>query len=496
MKKTSKKIPMLSKSKYVAGLQCHLRLWQKCYNPDLASEISPVQQSIFDSGHRVGELATQLYPGGVLIQEDHLHHSEAVRSTLAAMENTRIKAIYEAGFFYDDVRVRVDVLERQKNGKWNLIEVKSTTSVKKVHYPDAAVQYYVLKGAGLDIDGVFLVHLNNQYVYDGKELDLESLFSSSDVTEEARAYQEEVPEILAELKDMLANSDPPAMIPSRNCKKPYGCDFYEYCTKDVPEHWVIQLSGIVQKKLDELGAIGIYDIGDVPDEFPLTAIQERIRACVANNEEYIARELKDELEDVEYPIHFLDFETLGLAIPRYAGTRPYQGIPFQWSDHILHKNGKVEHREYLCNEDKDPREEITVKLLEALGKKGSIYMYTGFEKDVIKGLAKDLPEYGKQLLATLDRLVDLYKIIKANYYHPEFHGSFSLKSVLPAIIPEMGYENLAVQEGREAGIEYMRMLDSATPPEDKEKIKNDLLKYCGHDTLAMVKIRERLLGVF
>jgi CRISPR/Cas system-associated exonuclease Cas4 (RecB family) len=496
MKKTSKKIPMLSKSKYVAGLQCHLRLWQKCYNPDLASEISPVQQSIFDSGHRVGELATQLYPGGVLIQEDHLHHSEAVRSTLAAMENTRIKAIYEAGFFYDDVRVRVDVLERQKNGKWNLIEVKSTTSVKKVHYPDAAVQYYVLKGAGLDIDGVFLVHLNNQYVYDGKELDLESLFSSSDVTEEARAYQEEVPEILAELKDMLANSDPPAMIPSRNCKKPYGCDFYEYCTKDVPEHWVIQLSGIVQKKLDELGAIGIYDIGDVPDEFPLTAIQERIRACVANNEEYIARELKDELEDVEYPIHFLDFETLGLAIPRYAGTRPYQGIPFQWSDHILHKNGKVEHREYLCNEDKDPREEITVKLLEALGKKGSIYMYTGFEKDVIKGLAKDLPEYGKQLLATLDRLVDLYKIIKANYYHPEFHGSFSLKSVLPAIIPEMGYENLAVQEGREAGIEYMRMLDSATPPEDKEKIKNDLLKYCGHDTLAMVKIREKLLGVF
>jgi len=496
MKKTSKKIPMLSKTKYVAGLQCHLRLWQKCYNPDLASEISPVQQAIFDTGHRVGELATQLYPGGVLIQEDHLHHSEAVRSTLAAMENTKIKAIYEAGFFYDDVRVRVDVLERQKNGKWNLIEVKSTTSVKKVHYPDAAVQYYVLKGAGLDIDGVFLVHLNNQYVYDGKELDLESLFSSSDVTEEARAYQEEVPEILAELKDMLANSDPPAMIPSRNCKKPYGCDFYEYCTKDVPEHWVIQLFGIVQKKLDELGAIGIYDIGDVPDEFPLTAIQERIRACVANNEEYIARELKDELEDVEYPIHFLDFETLGLAIPRYAGTRPYQGIPFQWSDHILHKNGKVEHREYLCNEDKDPREEITVKLLEALGKKGSIYMYTGFEKDVIKGLAKDLPEYGKQLLATLDRLVDLYKIIKANYYHPEFHGSFSLKSVLPAIIPEMGYENLAVQEGREAGIEYMRMLDSATPPEDKEKIKNDLLKYCGHDTLAMVKIREKLLGVF
>jgi CRISPR/Cas system-associated exonuclease Cas4 (RecB family) len=484
---------MLSKSKYVAGLQCHLRLWQKCYNPDLASEISPVQQAIFDTGHRVGELATQVYPGGVLIQEDHLHHNEAVKSTLAAMENPKIKAIYEAGFLYDHVRVRADILQRLKNGKWNLIEVKSSTSVKEVHYPDVAIQYYVLKGAGLAIDRVFLMHLNNQYVYDGKKLDLEGLFSSSDLTEEALEYQEEVPEILAELKGMLANSDPPAMIPSRNCNRPYGCDFYEYCTKDMPEHWVIQLSGIGQNKLDELEDMGFHDIGDIPDEFPLSAIQKRIRACVVNNEEYISRELRGELEDVEYPTHFLDFETLGLAIPRYTGTRPYQGIPFQWSDHILHKNGKLEHREYLCSEDRDPRKELTVKLLEALGKKGSIFMYTGFEKDVIKGLAKDLPKYSRQLLATLDRLVDLHKIIKNNYYHPEFHGSFSLKSVLPAIIPEMGYENLGIQEGQEASIEYMRMLDPSTPAGEKEKIRSDLLKYCGHDTLAMVKIREKFL---
>ena len=490
---TSRKIPKLSKSKYVAGLQCHLRLWQKCYNPQLASEISPVQQAIFDTGHRVGQLATQLYPGGVLIEEDHLHHNEAVESTLTAMGNPKIKAIYEAGFFYDDVRVRVDILQRAKNSMWNLIEVKSSTSVKEVHYPDVAVQYYVLKGAGLDIERVFLMHLNNQYVYDGNELNLETLFSSFDLTEEALEYQEEVPEILAELKDMLANSDPPAMIPSRNCNKPYGCDFYEYCTKDLPEHWVIQLSGIGQNKMDVLGSMGIDDIGEIPEDFPLTAIQDRIRNCVVHNEEYISPELTDELEDVEYPVHFLDFETVGLAIPRYAGTRPYQGIAFQWSDHILHKNGKLEHREYLCEEDKDPREELIMKLLDALGKNGSIYMYTGFERDVIKGLAKDLPKYGKQLLATIDRLVDLHKIIKNNYYHPEFHGSFSLKSVLPAIIPEMSYANLGIQEGQEAGIEYMRMLDPSTQAKEKEKIKNDLLKYCGQDTLAMVKIREKLL---
>lgn len=493
---TSKKIPMLSKSKYLAGLQCHLRLWQKCHSPELASEISPVQQAIFHTGHRVGDLATQLYPDGVLIEEDHLHHNEAVHTTRAAMEDPKVKAIYEAGFLYDDVRVRTDILQRLKEGKWNLIEVKSSTSVKEVHYPDVAVQYYVLKGAGLDIDRVFLMHLNNQYVYDGKDLDLEELFSSIDLTEEALAYQEEVPKRLAELKNMLANSDPPLMIPSRSCSKPYSCDFYDYCTKDMPEHWVMQLSGIAQNKIDALAGMGIDDIGDVPDDFPLSGIQERIRTCVANNDEYIAGELKYELEDVEYPIHFLDFETLGLAIPRYAGTRSYQGIPFQWSDHILHKNGNIEHREYLCEEDKDPREELTVKLLHALGTKGSIFMYTGFEKEVIKGLAEHLPKHRKPLLASLDRLIDLYQIIKNNYYHPKFHGSFSLKSVLPAIIPEMDYNDLGIQEGQEAGIEYVRMIDPSTPPKEKEKIKKDLLKYCRYDTLAMVKIREKLLGLF
>jgi predicted RecB family nuclease len=447
-------------------------------------------------GHKVGELATELYSGGILIEEDHLHHQEAVKSTLLAMEDPKVKAIYEAGFLYDDVRVRVDVLQRLENGKWNLIEVKSSTRVKKEYYPDVGIQYYVLKGAGLDIDRVFLMHLNNQYVYDGKALDLEGLFSSSDLTEGAIAYQEEIPELLAGLKEMLAASESPEMAPSKHCNRPYGCEFWEYCMKGMPDHWVIQLSGIGQNKLDELEGMGIYDIGEIPDEFSLTALQERIKNCVVNDEAYIAGELKDELQDVESPIHFLDFETLALAIPRYAGTRPYQGIPFQWSDHILHKNGKIEHREYLCEEDKDPREEFTLTLLDVLGSRGSIVTYTNYEKRIIEALAEDLPKHRKPLLLTLDRLVDLYKIIRNNYYHPEFHGSFSLKSVLPAIIPEMSYDSLTVQEGQEAGIEYTRMIDPPTPAEEKQKIKEDLLKYCGHDTLAMVRIREALLKLF
>jgi hypothetical protein len=496
MKKNSENIPMLSKTRYQAGLQCPLRLWHTCYNREMATEVSRVQKAIFHMGHRVGELATALYPGGIRIEEDHLHHQEAIKSTLAAMEDPNVKAIYEAGFLYDEVRIRVDILQRLKNDKWNLIEVKSSTRVKEEYYGDVGIQYYVLKGVGLHIDRVYLVHLNNQYVYNGKKLDLEGLFLSSDLTEKAIAYQEEIPALLAGLKKILADSDPPGITPSKHCNRPYGCEFWKYCTKGMPDHWVIQLSGIGQNRLDELEEMGIYDIGEIPDGFALNAIQERIRNCVVNNQAYISRELKEELEDMEFPVHFLDFETFGLAIPRYAGTRPYQAVPFQWSDHILHKDGKIEHREYLCEEDKDPREEFTLTLLDVLGCKGSIVTYTDYEKKIIEALAEDQPERHKPLLATLDRLVDLYRIIRNNYYHPRFHGSFSLKSVLPAIIPEMSYDSLTVQEGQEAGIEYMRMIDPSTPVDEKEKIKKDLLEYCGHDTLAMVRIREALLELF
>ncbi|MBP1742966.1 MAG: uncharacterized protein H6Q48_5259, partial [Deltaproteobacteria bacterium] len=335
-----------------------------------------------------------------------------------------------------------------------------------------------------------LLHLNNQYIYDGRELDLERLFIPSDLTQEALDYQEELLGNLEELKKMLESPHPPGIAPSRHCFNPNPCEFWEHCSQDLPEHWIVDLGGIGQSKLDELASRGVQDIRDVPDSFPLSELQDRIRRCVKNNEEYISGALRSELEDVEYPVHFLDFETLGFAVPRYAGTRPYQAVPFQWSDHVLYKNGELEHREYLCAEDKDPRENFARTLLEALRGKGSIVTYTTYEEGIIKGLAEDLPQYRDELVAALDRVVDLYAIIRKNYYHPGFHGSFSLKSVVPALLPDMDYENLAIQEGQQAGLEYLRMIDPSTPTEERERIKTALLAYCGQDTLTMVKIRE------
>jgi len=407
-----------------------------------------------------------------------------------------VPVIYEAGFICDGVRVRVDILERLGDGKWNLIEVKSSTSEKDIYLLDVAVQYHVLKGSGLDVNQVILMHLNNQYVFDGKNIQLEQLFCRTDMTRKAVIYLNQIPSLISGFNDMLAKPEEPEIRPGRHCKNPYECEFWEHCTKDMSEHWVLNLSGITQKKLNHLAAMGVQDIRDIPASFPLTAVQERIRKCVINNKDYISPELKGELLNLEYPVHFLDFETIGPAVPRYTGTRPYQTIPFQWSNHILFENGTIEHREYLCIEDKNPREEFTRSLLDVLRKEGSIVTYTNYEEGIIKGLAGELSEYRDKLHALLTRIKDLHKTISRNYYHTGFHGSFSLKSVLPAILPEMTYENLEIKEGQLASLEYLRMIDPATPNEEKEKIRNDLLHYCGHDTLAMLRIREELLKKF
>ena len=215
------KMPMLSKSRFIAGLQCQLRLWYQCFNPELATKPSPGQQALFDTGHEVGRLATSLYDGGVLIEEDYLHHMEAEESTLKAMNNKNVKAIYEAAFTYNRIRIRVDILERNDVESWNLVEVKSSTSVKDVYKPDLGIQYYILKGLGIEIASAGILHINNAYVYDGNQLDLDQFFYFSDFTEETVSRQEEIISKVKELQKILSWETPPDIRPSRHCMNPY-----------------------------------------------------------------------------------------------------------------------------------------------------------------------------------------------------------------------------------------------------------------------------------
>jgi hypothetical protein len=226
-----------------------------------------------------------------------------------------VPAIFEGAFVFDDIRIRVDILERLKNNRWNMIEVKSSTSAKEIYINDAAVQYYVLNGAGLSLNRVGILHLNNQYVYDGIRLDLNQLFHFTDLTDEICRRRESIVNQLETLKIVISSDSAPDISPSRHCPNPYKCEFWEHCTKDKPDFWVMDLTGITSQKFGQLTEIGVESIGDIPENFPLTALQERIRQCVTSNQEFISPDLRSELLGVEHPIHFLDFDTISSAVP-------------------------------------------------------------------------------------------------------------------------------------------------------------------------------------
>jgi hypothetical protein len=483
-------IPQLSKSRFLAGLQCYKRLYLECYHRDLADPVDQGQQALLDVGTMVGELARGLYPGGVLISDDYLHHDDAVVSTEIALSDPSIPAIYEAGFLHDDIRIRADILARAGNDVFDLLEVKSGTQVKEEHLPDVGVQLYVLNGCRIPIGRACVVHINKEYVYRGGDYDLSQLFCAEDITAEAQQLQPDIPSYLNEMRLPLWSLEPPDIKARKQCSKPIPCPFYGHCHEDEPEHSIYQLPRAREELLQALEAAGIEAIRHIPAGFPgLNATQQRVRDCVVSNRVHLDPSLARAMGQLEYPIHFLDFETFDPALPLYIGTHPYQVIPFQWSNHIMNRDGELRHEEFLQQEFSDPREPFARSLLKTLGTSGSIITYSSFEATRIRELAADLPGLSRDLLALLDgRIVDLLQLIRRYCYHPEFHGSFSLKSVLPALVPDLDYSDLEIRDGDQASAAYAEMIHPDTPSDNRNSLRTSLLSYCERDTEAMVKL--------
>lgn len=483
-------IPALSKSRFADGLQCPKWLYLECFNHELADPVDDQQQAIFDTGHEVGELARSLYNGGLLIKEDHLHHADAIVSTNAALSDARIPALFEAAFQHDDIKIRADILVRADDGCFDLIEVKSGTRVKAENIPDAGVQLFVLNGCGIKIRRTCIGHLNKEYVYPGGDYDLSQLFCIEDVTDQVRQLQPEIPMLLDEMRRHLWSPEPPDIKAGRQCSRPHKCPFQGHCRAGEPEHPVGKLPRASEKLLQALAEAGINDIRDIPEDFAgLNALQKRVRDCVVNDCWYVESELKHQLQRLEYPVHFLDFETFAPALPVYAGTHPCQVIPFQWSNHILEKSGELRHEQFLHDGTDDPRESFANSLLKTLGARGSIVVYSSFEASRIRDLASLFPGMAAGLLGLLDnRIVDLLQLVRKHCYHPAFHGSFSIKSVLPALVPGLDYIDLEINNGSIASFAYAEMRRADTTEERRESLKQGLLAYCKRDTEAEVEL--------
>ena len=483
---------ILSKSTFVKGCQCEKALYLSKFHRGLRQETSVQQQAIFDQGTSIGELAQELFPGGVDASPEtpYEYQKSVVKTQQLIMAGHKI--IYEAAFQFDGVLCAMDILV-WKNKKWYAFEVKGTSSVKEQFILDAALQYYVITNSGIALADISIIYLNNQYVRKG-ELDIKELFATESVLENVVDEQEFVAEKIESLKLMLKQKKIPDVKIGAHCFAPYECDFINHCWKDLPEKNSVFTLGRIGGKAFELIDTGIFHLDDIPDDYPLSPSSAFQLEYYKSGKKFIEKEeIRNFLEPFTYPLHFFDFETYMSGVPDFDISRPYQQIPFQYSLHVIGK-GKTEeqHFEFLGDGINDPRESLILQMINDLGSKGSIIAYNkSFEQSRIKELARDFPEYAEQLLDINERMVDLATPFQKRwYYHPAFEGQYSIKVVLPVLVPKLSYESLEIQEGGTASLVYSQLKHQED--ETKKLHRKQLLEYCKMDTLAMVKILEKL----
>lgn len=429
------------------GCQCPKRLWLHKYKPALRDEMDEEQQAIFQRGTDVGKLAEDLFPGGVDARpKDTFSYQQSVADTARYIAEGR-KVIYEAAFQYEGLLCAVDILV-QRRGKWYAYEVKSSTKVKPEHLPDAAFQYYVITHAGLALADFSIVHLNNQYIRNGS-LDINKLFSPESVLEQIEPLQDNIHSQALALKAMLQNkTDAPVIDVGDHCNKPYACDFQGFC-----------FEGIDVEEPD-------YGEPNI-------------------NREAIA----EFLGQIEYPIYHMDFETWMTAVPEYDGHWSYRQICFQYSVHVERvPSVEAEHYEYLAEGKHSSSKDFIERLLSVLGTAGTILAYNKtFEANCLKDLMDEYPQYSEAIENVLDRLVDLMAPFRKNFRLPAMQGSYSIKYVLPALVPELSYSQLTIGNGGDASAAFYN-LSNTTDETIINNTRKALLEYCKMDTLAMVRV--------
>jgi predicted RecB family nuclease len=477
----------LSKSRVMAGLQCHKRLWWTVHEP-AAPELEPDEalQALFDDGHLVGEVARTYVPGGVLIDLPYRAYDERISATQNAVRRGE-PVIYEASFRAGRVFVSVDILERESSGSI-VIEVKSATKVKEQHLPDVAVQAHVVVESGMEVARMEVMHLNRACAYP----DLSNLFTRTDVSESTRELLETMPQVINEQLAMLAGPLPD--VPTGDhCSKPYECPFINRCWSARPPHHVSTLYSVGRRAL-VLEEQGYTTIHDLPDDVQLRAIQDRQRRAVQSGRLIVEPGLHAALRDFKASIAFLDFETVGLPIPVWNGCHPYDQVPVQFSCHVEDAAGRVTHHEWLAEGAGDPRPDLAARVIHACQGARTVVAYSAaFERGRLMEMAEALPALAASLHSIADRLVDLLPVVRNHIYHPAFGGSFSLKSVLPALVPELSYDDLAISEGSAASQELERLLfrEAELTPEAKAQLRSDLLRYCHQDTWGLVRLLRR-----
>jgi len=486
--------PLISKSKFLWGLQCDKLLWHAYHGKHLLPDSDASQEAAFEQGREVGALARRLFPNGIEVGSGMNDVDGTVRFTKEALP-LRVP-LFEAAFAANGGYCRVDILFPASVGAWDILEIKSTTEVKDVHLHDLAFQLFVLSAAGLKINLCKIGYINTTFVKNGP-IDPQRFFGFEDVTGKVQALKSKIEGKLGEMSNILSLQQSPDIMIGNHCSDPYPCPLKDHCWSFLPEMNVATLYRGGAKAF-KLLATGVAHLKDIPDDFKLTDNQAIQRRTAISGEPHIDKPaIKAFLKQLKFPVSYLDFETVGTAIPIYDDSRPYQQVPFQFSLHVVRtEGGEPEHYKFLAEGIDDPRPEFMRRLRENLPAVGSIITFNAsFEISRLKECSDLLPEFKPWVRDVRRRVVDLLLPFRGfRYYHPKQNGSASMKAVLPALVGK-GYDQLAIQDGTTASLQFLRATFGATSPHECAAIRDRLDEYCGLDTLGMVWITDGLQGL-
>lgn len=480
----------LSKSRIMSGIQCEKLLWLQVHRPELI-EYGPSTQRVFAAGHKVGGLAQELHPGGVMAGPTHDGPLRGGDLRQAEDDTRRLLAgsgdvsIYEATFSADGVLVRTDLFFRE-NGRCRFTEVKSSTKLKPEYAQDAAIQLWVLQECGVRVDEVRLAHIDNSFVYAG-DGDYAGLLVEEDITREAHELAPMVPSQVAQLRKML-DGDMPEVHVGPRCGDPNACPLKDWCREQTAEYHV---AGLPRggRLIPTLQSEGYFDIRDVPDGRLNNPDQLRVWRATCEGVPEIGAPLGEFMRALPYPRYYFDFETIGFAVPIWRGTRPYQALPTQFSCHVEREDGSLEHLEFLDVSGEPPMRACAEAVVAALGDEGPVLVYTTYENRILGWMASEYPDLAPALDRILARIVDLHPPIKADYCHAEMRGSWSIKAVVPTVAPDLAYDDLEeVHDGTGAEAAFEEAIAAATTPDRREELRRRLLDYCGRDTEVMVRL--------
>ncbi|MEI6221435.1 MAG: DUF2779 domain-containing protein [bacterium] len=486
----------LTKTSFIQYIQCSKALWLAHHKALPKGEFDIAAKYRKEEGYTIEKLAYQLFSDGVISAQPENGDNEVVKNLPTSAAST----IFQAVIRNEYTECRCDIIQyNSSTQKWDIYEVKSGTNAKEEHLFDLAFQVYCFQQANIPVGGVYVVHVNKEYIFDGVHIEPEKLQTVTDVSERVQVIMPDMPALVEDALSTLKKNEEPNVLILKQCNSPYPCIFKEYCWGNIPNESIYELAGKLNDDyLLELVEKNQLLIKDIPESYLTRKDSKRHWESITKKAvSFDSRKIKDELQQLIFPLYFLDYETFSSAIPRYKGYHAYQQVVFQYSLHILEESGNLDHKEFLATTNEDPSTALVNTLQSHIGATGTIIAWNmSFEKRCNDELARLCPDRTAFLEDVNSRMYDLRRIFQDGLYvDRRFKGSSSIKNVLPVLVPDVSYKSLVVQNGNAASFSWWEMIDRKLTATEQKKRCEDLLKYCGLDSLAMVKIYQYLIGL-